>query len=57
LADQHADFLGAVLLGEKGAPVSAVNMSLPAAVTVFPDEIYQAPRSRREREYHKLPLR
>jgi pimeloyl-ACP methyl ester carboxylesterase len=34
--------------------LSAVNVSIPAAVTVFPDEIYQAPRSWTERAYHKL---
>jgi pimeloyl-ACP methyl ester carboxylesterase len=34
--------------------LSAVNVSIPAAVTVFPGEIYQAPRSWTERAYHKL---
>ena len=29
-------------------------MSIPAAVTVFPGENYQAPRSWTERAYHKL---
>jgi pimeloyl-ACP methyl ester carboxylesterase len=29
-------------------------MALPAAFTVFPGEIYQAPRSRAEQNYHKL---
>ena len=33
---------------------NAVDISLPAAVTVFPGEIYQAPRSWTERSYHKL---
>jgi pimeloyl-ACP methyl ester carboxylesterase len=32
----------------------AVDVSLPAAVTVFPGEIYRAPRSWCERAYHKL---
>ena len=32
----------------------AVDVSIPAAVTVFPDELYQAPRSWTERAYHKL---
>jgi hypothetical protein len=32
----------------------AVNVSVPAAITVFPGEIYQAPRSWAERAYHKL---
>ncbi|HEY6310035.1 MAG TPA: hypothetical protein VIY52_04420 [Streptosporangiaceae bacterium] len=31
-----------------------MDVSLPAAVTVFPGEIYQAPRSWCERAYHKL---
>ena len=34
--------------------LSAVNVSIPAAVTVFPGEIYQAPRSWTEQAYHKL---
>jgi pimeloyl-ACP methyl ester carboxylesterase len=33
---------------------NAVDISIPAAVTVFPGEIYQAPRSWVERSYHKL---
>ena len=36
------------------APLNAVNVSIPAAVTVFPGEIYQAPRSWTERAFHKL---
>jgi pimeloyl-ACP methyl ester carboxylesterase len=32
----------------------AVDISIPAAVTVFPGEIYQAPRSWAEQSYHKL---
>ena len=34
--------------------LSAVNVSVPAAVTVFPGEIYAAPRSWTEGAYHKL---
>jgi hypothetical protein len=34
--------------------LNAVNLSIPAAVSVFPGEIYQAPRSWTERAYHKL---
>jgi len=30
------------------------NGSIPAAVSVFPDELYQAPRSWAERAYHNL---
>jgi pimeloyl-ACP methyl ester carboxylesterase len=33
---------------------NAVDISIPAAVTVFPGEIYRAPRSWTERSYHKL---
>ncbi|SAK51422.1 epocide hydrolase domain-containing protein [Caballeronia ptereochthonis] len=33
---------------------NAVDVSIPAAVTVFPGEIYQAPRSWVDRSYHKL---
>jgi pimeloyl-ACP methyl ester carboxylesterase len=33
---------------------NAVDISIPAAVTVFPGEIYQAPRSWTERSYHNL---
>jgi pimeloyl-ACP methyl ester carboxylesterase len=33
---------------------NAANISIPAAVTVFPGESYQAPRSWTERAYHKL---
>jgi pimeloyl-ACP methyl ester carboxylesterase len=32
----------------------AVDVSLPVAITVFPGEIYQAPRSWAERAYHNL---
>ena len=39
----------------KGRSVAgAVNVSIPAAVSVFPEEIYQAPRSWTERAYHNL---
>jgi pimeloyl-ACP methyl ester carboxylesterase len=33
---------------------NAADVSVPAAVSVFPDENYQAPRSWTERAYHKL---
>lgn len=33
---------------------NAVDISIPAAVTVFPGEIYQAPRTWTERAYHHL---
>jgi pimeloyl-ACP methyl ester carboxylesterase len=37
-----------------GSFLGAVNVSIPAAVSVFPDEIYRAPRSWVEQAYHKL---
>jgi len=33
---------------------NAADVDIPAAVSVFPDENYQAPRSWTERAYHKL---
>jgi pimeloyl-ACP methyl ester carboxylesterase len=36
------------------SPINAADLSIPAAVTVFPSEIYQAPRSWAERAYHNL---
>ncbi|WP_028934629.1 epoxide hydrolase family protein [Pseudonocardia spinosispora] len=33
---------------------NAVDISLPAAITVFPGELYRTPRSWAERSYHKL---
>jgi pimeloyl-ACP methyl ester carboxylesterase len=33
---------------------NAVDIDIPAAITVFPGEIYRAPRSWAERSYHKL---
>ena len=38
----------------KARLLGAVNVSIPAAVSVFPGELYQAPRSWTERAYHKL---
>jgi hypothetical protein len=35
-------------------PFNAAEVSIPAAVSVFPDENYQAPRSRKGRAYSKL---
>ncbi len=46
---------GARLYWENNANnFNAVDISIPAAVSVFPGEIYQAPRSWTERAYHKL---
>lgn len=46
---------GARLYWENNANnFNAVDISIPAAITVFPGEIYQAPRSWAERAYHNL---
>jgi pimeloyl-ACP methyl ester carboxylesterase len=37
-----------------GNPFNAVDISLPVGVSVFPGEIYRAPRSWAERNYHAL---
>jgi pimeloyl-ACP methyl ester carboxylesterase len=37
-----------------GTGLNAANVSIPTAVTIFPGEIYLAPRSWTERAYHKL---
>jgi pimeloyl-ACP methyl ester carboxylesterase len=39
---------------ENNANPRAVDVGIPAAVTVFPGEIYQVPKSWAERAYHKL---
>jgi pimeloyl-ACP methyl ester carboxylesterase len=36
------------------SPFNAVDISIPVAVTVFPGEIYRAPRSWAEQNFHKL---
>ena len=38
----------------KGAFFNDYNISVPAAVSVFPEEVYQAPRSWSERSYKNL---
>ena len=38
----------------KGAFFNDFNISVPAAVSVFPEEVYQAPRSWTERAYSNL---
>ena len=38
----------------KGGFFNDFNISVPAAVSVFPEEVYQAPRSWTERAYHNL---
>ncbi len=38
----------------KVSPINAANVAIPAAATVFPDEIYEAPRSWTELAFHNL---
>jgi pimeloyl-ACP methyl ester carboxylesterase len=38
----------------KGGFIKDLDISVPAAVSVFPEEVYQAPRSWTERSYHNL---
>lgn len=46
---------GAQLYWENNANnFNAVDISIPTAITVFPGEIYQAPKSWAEKSYHKL---
>ncbi len=46
---------GAQLYWENNANnFNAVDISIPAAITVFPGEIYQAPKSWAEKSYHNL---
>jgi pimeloyl-ACP methyl ester carboxylesterase len=37
-----------------GSPFNAIEISIPVGVTVFPGEIYQAPRSWAEQNFHNL---
>jgi len=51
----HTETSSARLYWENNANnFNAVDISIPAAITVFPGEIYQAPRSWAERSYHNL---
>jgi len=56
LAHQHGHVRGAAVLaaGCYWQNFYAADISLPAAVTVFPDEYVQAPRSWTEQAYHNL---
>ena len=67
LADQYGDLRGAALLGSAAAYLlrfrhrvnnvhffAPIGVSVPVAVSAFPDELYQAPRSWAERAYPKL---
>ena len=56
LVDEHGDFRRPSLLGElaSSAFFNVKGVSIPVAVSVFPDELYPAPRSWAERAYPKL---
>ena len=54
MADEHGDFRGSLLLGKPHQLLRRRRRVRPAAVSVFPGENYQAPRSWAERAYHKL---
>ena len=55
LVDEHGDFRRPSLLGVLGQGVfQRQGVSIPVAVSVFPDELYPAPRSWTERAYPKL---
>jgi pimeloyl-ACP methyl ester carboxylesterase len=41
-------------LGKQAAFFAPKNVAIPVAVSAFPDELYQAPRSRTERAYPRL---
>ena len=56
LVDEHGGFWRPSLLGEQGGVVlrRQRRRAIPVAVSVFPDELYPAPRSWAERAYPKL---
>ena len=55
LVDEHGAFRRPSLLGVLGQGFfNAKGVSIPVAVSVFPDELYPAPRSWAERAYPKL---
>ena len=55
LVDGHRGFFGPSLLGEQGRRSSASRgVTVPVAVSVFPDELYPLPASWAERAYPKL---
>ena len=52
LADEHRRLGGSPLLGEQGRASSTPStITIPFAISVFPDELYQAPRSWAEQAY------
>ena len=51
LADEHGSLRGSALLGEQARLLRREDISIPFAISVFPDELYQAPRSWAEQAY------
>jgi len=54
LVDEHGDFCGTSLLGKQVSFFEPKSVSIPVAVSIFPDEIDAVPRSWAERAYPKL---
>ena len=55
LADEHRGLRRSPLLGDKADFFNAKDITIPFAISAFPDELYQAPRSWAERAYpHNL---
>ena len=54
LADEHGDLRGAPLLGEQAPVLRPLGITIPVAVSAFPDELYQCPRSWAEKAFSKL---
>ena len=54
LVDEHGDFRARLYWENKFGFFSVKGVSIPVAVSVFPDELYPCPRSWAERAYPKL---
>jgi len=54
LGDRHGHLLGASLLENNLAFFDPKHITIPVAVSVFPDEIYAAPRTWTEQAYPNL---
>jgi pimeloyl-ACP methyl ester carboxylesterase len=54
LADEHGSLRISSVLGISGWLFNAKGVAIPVAVSVFPGEQYQAPRSWAEKAYHNL---
>jgi len=61
LADQQCEFVSAAVLGERragsvivAAAQKTAEISLPVAITVFPEDVYRAPETWARRAYRNL---